>query len=307
MRVSFLPALVASAGLAATAAVLPLSAADAGYAADIEAWRQKREAGLKADGGWLTVAGLFWLKDGTNRFGSAPDNEIVLPASAPARAGAFVVRSREVRVRFPDGVSATVDGQEVAVGARAAGGQLLHSDAAGKPEVVGLGPLLMHVIDRGGRLAIRLKDMNAATRRSFTGLHWFPVDEKFKVTARFVPHAELRPIAVPNILGQVEKMPSPGYAVFEMGGKEHRLSGVFESTGATELFFIFKDETSGRETYPAGRFLYSALPKDGQLELDFNKAYNPPCAFTEFATCPLPPKENWLAARVGAGELRYGH
>jgi uncharacterized protein (DUF1684 family) len=282
-----------------------LSAAEPGYVQEIEAWRAKREAGLKADGGWLTVAGLFWLKQGANRFGSARDNEVVLPASAPARAGIFQVRGSEVRVRFESGVQATVDGREAV---RAGDGStLLHADSQGKAEVVGLGPVLLHVIERGGRLAIRMKDLNAEARRAFTGLRWFPVDEKFKVTARFVPHGELRPLAVPNILGQVEKMPSPGYAVFELGGKEFRLSGVFESPGATELFFIFKDETSGRETYPAGRFLYSALPKDGKVVLDFNRAYNPPCAFTEYATCPLPPKENWLAARVGAGELRYGH
>jgi hypothetical protein len=294
------------------------NAAEPAYVAEIEAWRLKREAGLKADGGWLTVAGLFWLKDGTNRFGSGRDNDIVLPPSAAARAGAFVVRDREVRVRFERGVAATVDGREVASGSAAAGsgsgvagsrdgGTVLHADSSGKPEVVSMGPLLMHVIERGGRLAVRLKDLNAETRRSFTGLKWFPVDERFLMTARFVPHPELRPLAVPNILGQVEKMPSPGYAVFDLGGKEQRLSGVFESPGATELFFIFKDETSGRETYPAGRFLYSGLPKDGKVVLDFNRAYNPPCAFTEFATCPLPPRENWLSARVGAGELRYGH
>jgi hypothetical protein len=285
------------------AAMTSLSvAADPTYLAEIEAWRAKREAGLKADGGWLTVAGLFWLKEGANRFGSGGDNEIVLPASSPARAGTFVVRGAEVRVHFESGVAATIDGQEPA-----ASTTVLHADSAGKPEVVALGPLLMHIIERGGRLAMRLKDMNAETRRAFTGLHWFPVNEGFRVTARFVPHSEVRPLAIPNILGQVEKMPSPGYVVFELGGKEHRLSGVFESPGATELFIIFKDETSGRETYPAGRFLYSSLPKDGQVVLDFNRAYNPPCAFTEFATCPLPPKENWLAARVGAGELRYGH
>ena len=289
---------------------------DASYRQEIEAWRVKRESNLKADGGWLTVAGLFWLKEGENRFGSGKDNEIVLPASAPARAGAFVVRGAQVLARFEPGVSATVDGRPVGVAATAAAsggaaagesGHRLHADSSGKAEVVAMGPLQMHVIERGGRLAIRLKDMNAEARRTFTGLQWFPIDERLRVSARFVPHGELRPLAVPNILGQVEKMPSPGYAVFELDGREQRLSGVFESPGDTELFFIFKDGTSGRETYPAGRFLYSGLPKEGRIVLDFNKAYNPPCAFTEYATCPLPPKENWLTASVKAGELRHGH
>ena len=279
---------------------VPSDGAEADYAQEVEAWRRDREARLKADGGWLTVAGLFWLKEGANTFGSAPENDIVLPDTAPGRAGRFVVTGPETSVRFEPGVAAQVEG-------RPAVQAVLNADTSGKAEVVSLGPLRMHVIERGGRLAIRLKDMNAEARRAFTGLHWFPVDERYRVTARFVPYKELKPLSVPNILGQVEKMPSPGYAIFDLEGKEHRIEGVFETPGATELFFIFKDATSGKETYPAGRFLYSALPKDGRLVLDFNRAYNPPCAFTAFATCPLPPRENWLAGRVTAGELRYGH
>ena len=279
---------------------VPSRGAEAAYAQEVEAWRRDREARLKADGGWLTVAGLFWLKEGANTFGSAPENDIVLPDTAPGRAGGFVVTGPKTSVRFEPGVAAQVDD-------RPAAQAVLNADTSGKAEVVSLGPLRMHVIERGGRRAIRLKDMNAEARRTFTGLHWFPVDERYRVTARFVPYKELKPLSVPNILGQVEKMPSPGYVVFTLDGQEHRIEGVFETPGATELFFIFKDATSGKETYPAGRFLYAALPKDGQVVLDFNRAYNPPCAFTAFATCPLPPRENWLAGRVTAGGLRYGH
>ena len=301
MRLSHLHPLVALLTAAAVMAPAPSRGADAGYAAEVQAWRQDREAGLKVDGGWLTVAGLFWLKPGANRFGSAKDNDIVLPASAPARAGRFEVKGPKIAVRFEAGVAAQVEGRTVAQAA-------LHSDATATAEVVTLGPLRMHVIERGGRLAIRLKDLNAESRRTFTGLRWFPVDERYRVAARFVANAELKPLAVPNILGQVEKMPSPGYAVFEMDGREHRITGVLETPGATELFFIFRDETSGKETYPAGRFVYSALPKNGQLVLDFNKAYNPPCVFTPFATCPLPPPQNVLPVRIEAGEKRYrGH
>jgi uncharacterized protein (DUF1684 family) len=277
-----------------------LQSTETSYREEVEGWRRSREAALKADGGWLTVAGLFWLKPGTSRFGSAADNDIVLPASAPARAGRIDLRGREVRVRFEPGVAAQVDG-------KAATGATLQPDTSGKAEVISMGPLRLHLIERGGRLGLRLKDMNAEARRRFTGLQWFPVDERYRVTARFLPHRERKPLAVPNVLGQVEKMPSPGYAVFELDGKEERLEGVLETPGATELFFIFKDATSGRETYPSGRFLYSGLPKDGRLVLDFNRAYNPPCAFTDYATCPLPPKENLLKARIPAGELRYGH
>jgi uncharacterized protein len=302
MPLARVPRLVMALAWPAALGALPSPAADAttGYAAEIEAWRQAREAGLKADGGWLTVAGLFWLKEGPNRFGSAPDNEIVLPPSAPAHGGRLEVTGKQIAVRFEAGVKAQVEGRPIPDG-------VLHADSSGSAEVVTLGPLRMHVIERGGRLAVRLKDLNAESRRTFTGLRWFPVDERYRVTARFVPNRELKPLAVPNVLGQVEKMPSPGYAVFEMDGREYRIIGVFETPGATELFFIFKDETSGKQTYPAGRFVYSALPKNGQLLLDFNKAYNPPCAFTAYATCPLPPPENWLSRPIEAGELRYGH
>jgi len=159
------------------------------------------------------------------------------------------------------------------------------------------------VIERGGRYGIRLKDRESALLKEFGGLRWFPVREDYRVEARFVPHASPMKIAVPNILGQVEELPSPGYAAFTIGGREVRLDPVLEEPGATELFFIFRDQTTGKQTYPAGRFLYAPMPKDGRVTLDFNKAYSPPCAFTPYATCPLPPKQNRLSVRIEAGEL----
>jgi len=149
--------------------------------------------------------------------------------------------------------------------------------------------------------------MNSPQRKAFRGLSWFEVDEAYRVTARFVPYGAMKPLSVPNVLGYTEKMLSPGYAVAHLGGKEIRLEGVLEDPRATQLFFIFRDLTTGKETYPAGRFLYSDLPREGRVVIDFNRAYNPPCAFTPFATCPLPPKENWLPVRVEAGEKDYGH
>lgn len=293
-----IPSLLATVLLAA--GVGPAPAQDAAYRTDVEKWRAQREERLKADGGWLTVTGLFWLHDGLNPFGSAPANEIVLPPSAPGRAGTFDLRQGRVTVRLQGGVSATVGGQPVAA-------RELKSDRDGAPDVITMGRLTMHVIQRGQRFGIRLKDQDAAARREFSGLQWFPVDESFRVTARFVPYAPPRPLSVPNILGEIEEMRSPGYAVFTLQGKEVRLEPVLESAGAQELFFIFRDLTAGKETYPAGRFLYSSLPVDGKVVLDFNKAYNPPCAFTRFATCPLPPKGNKLDLRLPAGEKDYGH
>jgi len=290
----FLLALLGLAGMATAAGRTP----DPAYRAEIEKWRADREGRLKSDGGWLQVVGLFWLKDGANSFGTDAGNRIVLPpGSAPARAGVFELRAGKTTLRMEPGVEATVDGHP-------AGTRELRPDVPGPADVLKLGPrLTLHVIERGGRYGIRLKDRESALLKEFGGLRWFPVREDYRVEARFVPHASPMKIAVPNILGQVEELPSPGYAAFTIGGREVRLDPVLEEPGATELFFIFRDQTTGKQTYPAGRFLYAPMPKDGRVTLDFNKAYSPPCAFTPYATCPLPPKQNRLSVRIEAGEL----
>jgi hypothetical protein len=281
-----------------TLAVALLLAAPAlaggGYVDEIESWRQRREERLKADGGWLTVEGLFWLEAGESRFGSDPGNPIVLPASAPARAGAFHLREGETRFRLEPAVVATLAGRPVSEG-------LLRPDS---DDVLVLGPLTLQVIERGGKHAIRMKDMHSARRREFKGLRWYPVKESFRVVARFQPYTPPRTLQIPNVTGQVNPMACPGAAEFTLGGQTLRLEPVVEDPDATQLFFIFRDETAPGETYGAGRFLYAEMPKDdGTLILDFNKAYSPPCAFTPYATCPLPPKQNRLAVRIEAGEL----
>ena len=292
-------AVMAAAAVAPPASVV---APDPAYRAQIQKWREEREARLKGDGGWLQVAGLFWLKEGANAFGTDAKSAIVLPAgSAPAHAGVFELQQGTVTVRLEPGVEASADGKPVQTLA-------LRPDVPGPPDVLKLGPRLsLHVIERGGKLGIRMKDKESPLLREFTGLKWFPVREEYRVRARFVPYTPPKKVPVPNILGQVEELPSPGYAAFQIGGHEVRLDPVLEEPGATELFFIFRDETAKKETYPAGRFLYSAMPKDGAVELDFNKAYSPPCAFTPYATCPLPPRQNRLPVRIEAGELRSGH
>jgi hypothetical protein len=292
---------MALAGPVALAAALAGAGPEDAYRAEILKWRETREANLKKEGGWLSVTGLFWLKEGPNTFGAAADNDFVLPEGAsPAQAGSFELRGEMVLVGLRPGVDATVDGQPAA-------GRELRPDTTGTPDVLALGRLRMHVLRRGERFAIRLKDPESAARKNFTGLAWFEVQEAARVRARFVPYEKPKMIRVPNILGQSSDMPSPGFCSFPWGGKEIRLEGVFEEADATELFFIFRDSTSGKETYPAGRFLYSALPRDGEVTLDFNKAYNPPCAFTAFATCPLPPPQNWMPVAMAAGEKTYGH
>ena len=256
-------------------------AAVSGYQSEIAQWRSQREARLKADGGWLTVAGLFWLREGPNRFGKDQTNDIVLP-DGPAHAGAFELHDGKV--------TAALDGEKRAM-------------APDSADVAKVGRLSLFVIKRGDKYGIRLKDPDSEYRRNYHGIEHFPANEAYRVTARWV--AEPRKIPILNIIGQTEESECPGYAEFRLSGKEMRLSPIIEEPGAKELFYIFRDLTTGKETYPAGRFLYSDMPKDGKVVLDFNKAYNPPCAFTPYATCPLPPKENHLPVRIEAGEKKY--
>ncbi|MDX2153417.1 MAG: DUF1684 domain-containing protein [Bryobacteraceae bacterium] len=269
------------------------------YPEQVNDWRRQAEARLKADDGWLTVAGLFWLKEGENTAGSGEKNTIVLPGSAPARVGVFEFRNGRTTFQVEPGVKATVNGTPAGQPAE------LRSDAGGqKPDVLAVGDLSMFVIKRGNRHAIRLRDKNSKMRREFTGRTWYPVDAKYRVLAKWEPYAPAKTLAVPNILGETEQLPCPGAAVFRINEKEVRLEPVLEGN---QLFFIFKDRTAGKKTYGAGRFLYASLAKNGTVELDFNKAYNPPCAFTPYATCPLPPKQNQLPVEIPAGELNYHH
>ena len=272
-------------------------AGDASYRASIEQWRAKEAAELKADDGWLTVAGLFWLKEGSNRAGSNPANEIALPRG-PAELGTFEFHGGKTTFRAAAGVAVKLNGQPA--------GQVLplKSDAEGKPDRIQFEAFTMFVIHRGARYAIRFKDNESESRKQFTGMRWFPVNESYRVTAKFVPYQPPKMLAIPNILGETEHEASPGYAAFMLNGQALRLDPVVEDD---QLFFIFHDLTGGKETYPAGRFLYTSLPKNGEVLLDFNQAQNPPCAFTPYATCPLPPKQNRLPVRIEAGELNYGH
>ncbi len=274
-----------------------LVAADRAYEQQIEAFQAKREAGLRADGSWLTVVGLHWLKPGLTSFGSAASSTIRLPEhSAPASGGVLRLEDERVTATLVEGTNATVDGVPVK--------QVeMRSDKDGPPAVLRLGTVTLHIIDRGGRLGVRVKDNKSAKRAAFAGLHWFPVDERFRIDARWVPLSPHGTIPIADVTGAVSNMESPGFAEFDWNGSRRRLQAVVEGPDATELFFIFKDETAGRKTYGAGRFLYAALPKDGLVTLDFNKAYSPPCAFTAFATCPLPPRQNRLPFPIEAGEL----
>ena len=272
------------------------------HAAQIEAWRQRRVARLTAPDGWLAVVGLFWLEDGDNSVGSAPGSRVALPPRTPASVGTIRVASgRATLVPSAEAASGVeVDGKP------AAGETALRSDADGSPTVVAAGGVSFYLISRQGRLAVRVKDPESEARRRFRGLSYFPIDPTWRIEARVEPNAGAKPISVPNVLGAETSEPSPGTLVFARGGRTYRLTPVLEE-GETDWFVIFGDTTNGHDTYGAGRFLYVPPAKDGRTVIDFNKAYNPPCVFTDYATCPLPPPQNRLPVRVEAGEKQYAH
>ncbi len=267
------------------------------YRASIEKWRQEREAALKADDGFLTVAGLYFLQEGANRFGADPANDIVLP-SGPAEAGVFEHRAGATTVKLAEGTAATINGKAIREMA------LKPDSAEGGPDRVSIGDLSLFVHASGKRQAIRLRDKNSAIRREFKGCRWYPVDQSYRVEGRLMHYNAMKRVQVPNILGDVEEYTSPGLVVFTLNGREIKMEPVLSSRG--RYWFIFRDQTSGKETYGAARFLYADAPgADGKVVIDFNRAYNPPCAFNPHTTCPLPSPQNRLPVPIKAGELDY--
>lgn len=261
----------------------------AAHAAEVEAWRAGRYESLRRDHGWLTLAGLGWLKPGVNRLGSAPNADVRLPAG-PAFAGT---------VRVTD-AGPVADGAFTR-GGRPVAGMPLETDAAGAPTLLELGALHLCVIERGGRLAIRTWDTDAALRRDFDGVDHWPVDAAWRLRARYEATPGVT-LTVPDVIGVAEEQATPATVAFEVDGATYRLQGL-RGGERGELWLVFGDATNGVETYGGGRFLYTDAPEpDGTVVVDFNRAYNPPCVFTPYATCPLPWPANRLPIRVEAGE-----
>lgn len=278
---------------------LPALATDPSYLKEIEKWRNERLEEINGETGWNTLVGLFWLREGKNRFGSDPSNDIVLPrTSAPKLAGTFLLDNGTVRLTTKPEIGITTGGDRVR-------DLVLRSDAEGLPTPLKLGSLTMFVIKRGEKFGLRVKDKLHSARANFKGLTYFPIDINWRVQGKLEAYVPPKVVPIVNVLGMIDNMTSPGALVFEIKGKSYRLDPVLEK-GSKQLFVIFADQTSGKETYGAGRYVYVDPPDaDGKVTIDFNKAYNPPCAFTKFATCPLPPRQNRLAIRIDAGEKRY--
>jgi uncharacterized protein len=267
--------------------------------ARIADWRAKRLASLTSETGWLTPTALYWLKEGENSVGRAADRAFPLDdAALAADTGVFVLTDGRVRYVAHDTRTMTYLGQPVA-------SLELISDAAEKPTELIAGSLHFMLIERAGHFGIRVRDSVSPNRLQFRGLQYFPVRADWHIQAHFEPYVPERRISIVNILGMTEEMTSPGAIVFERDGHPWRLDAIREAPGDQELFVMFSDATSGKQTYGGGRFLYVGLPEADRIEIDFNEAFNPPCAFTDFATCPLPPQQNRLALAIEAGELNY--
>ncbi len=263
------------------------------HRAEVEQWREGRYRSLRRDLGWLTLAGLGWLKPGANRVGSAPDADVVLP-SGPAMAGTITVRDT--------GAVANGEWRHEGVPVR---DLPLVTDRDGEPTLLELGSLRVCLIERTGRLAVRTWDLDAPARESFEGIEHWPVDAAWRLDGRLEPTPG-RILDVPDVFGGTEPEESPGDLVFDAAGGTHRLQAL-PGGDHGELWLIFGDATNGDESYGGGRYLYTDPPDpEGRVVVDFNRAYNPPCVFTPHATCWLPWPANRLPIRVEAGEKRYG-
>lgn len=308
MRRRVLVHLAATLFLLSLSGIRPTLGQDAAWQKEITEFREKRAAGLQKPDGWLSLVGLEWLQPGDTSVGSAADNKVKLSAAHPAHLGIFHLENNVVTLLppkdgFPTGLT---------VGGSPAKPQVLQTDAdndANSPHLL-IGTLNLYAIRREDRFALRIKDARSPSLQQFHGLKWYAPDAAFRVTAKWTPYSPSKTIKLATLVGTSYSAPVPGFAEFTLQGKTYRLEPVLEDPTATNLFFILRDTTSATTTYGACRFLYTPFPsngldKPGELVLDFNRLQNPPCAYTPYATCPLPPAGNKLPVSLAAGEQRY--
>ncbi|MBS3944111.1 MAG: DUF1684 domain-containing protein [Melioribacter sp.] len=269
------------------------------YVAEIKEWHSKRIENLKKENGWLNLAGLFWLKEGENKFGSDKSNDLIFPENkSPKFMGSFILKDSIVILKVNSGVEVFLDNCEEVKEME------LKHDLQKGTTILDHGSLRWNLIKRGDRYGIRLRDLDAQLVKNFTGVDTYPVNEDWRLEAEFEPYNPPKEIEIPTVIGTIEKEKSPGSLVFKKDGNQYRLD-VTDS--GNSYFVIFADRTNSKETYGAGRFLsVNKADSTGRIYIDFNKAYNPPCAFTKFATCPLPPQQNFLKLEVTAGEKNFG-
>jgi len=268
------------------------------YRQTINEWRQIRNETIRQENGWLSLAGLFWLKLGKNRFGSDPQSEIQLPDRVPASIGYFEHNGKSVSLRLNPG-------QSVEVNEKATEFAILHPDISENPSVITLQDIQLVVIQRGNRMGVRMWDNQREIRRTFPDRTWYDIDESFRIATTFTPYERQKMAYFPDLTGEKAEFPVEGYLTFKINGTEYQLDINKEDDGT--LFVRFWDLTSDDETYPTGRYLIADIEDDGTIYIDFNKAYSPPCAFTDFATCVFAPEQNHLDVRITAGETYARH
>jgi uncharacterized protein len=286
------------------AAQTAVTSTESEWRQDLEVWRTRRAQQIDAPDGWLTLAGLEWLKPGANSLGAAADNQLRIHAQAPAHIGLLTVSGKTVQLLSPSGgfpPDLTIDGQPAREGQLSVGVN---------PSVIGWHALSMVVLDRGGRYALRIKDADSAARKAFHSLNWYAADPQLSVEAHWVPFTPQHIEKIPTGIGTTLDLPSPGVAEFTLAGHKLSLEPVLESTDARTLFFIISDTTAKDSTYAGGRFLHAPFPdhgldKPGKLILDFNRLENPACAYSSLGSCPQPPEKNRLPIAIEAGEKRY--
>ncbi len=271
------------------------------YKSELSKWKNERRKGLLKNDGWLSLTGLFWLEKGMNTVGSAKDNKVILPKGhSPEYLGNLFLVDDKVIANFPPG-SLVTDETNVLVYKKE-----LRTDQQEKTTILSHGPLLFYVIERNGKFAVRVKNKLLPKKTGLDELTYFPEKKDWIVKGTFTPYEGGKKIAVPNILDFQTETASPGKVEFTYQGKQYSLDTM---DAGEELFIVFGDKTNGKDTYGAGRFIYISKPAEGSntVSLDFNRAYNPPCVFSKYATCPLPPPQNKLKLAVTAGEKSYHH
>lgn len=273
--------------------------ADSPYQKEIKEWHAKRIENLTQPTSWLSLAGLHWLDEGDNTFGNGAGNKITFQnVKAPEVIGTYIKNGGEIFFKSAEGVEVMNDSSIIKE-------TKIVADADGDPTVLEWGSLSWYIIKRGERYGIRLRDTQNPNLLNFEGIELFDIDPAWKVKARFVAFEESKKIAIPNILGMIDEVDSFGELQFQVEGKEYSLA-VTGPADRSAYFFVFADLTNGKDTYGAGRFLVvDGVDSTGVTTIDFNKAYNPPCAFSKYATCPLPPEENKLRVEITAGEKAY--
>jgi uncharacterized protein len=276
-------------------ALMFATAPDQAHVRQVQAWRAKHEADYRRD--WVTIAGLHFLKPGVNTAGSAGSNDIVVSPNVPPAIGRFVLDAQRVRFEPAPGVNVVLGDRPVASPID------LKDDSGPSADELVVNDVRMVVHVSGERLSLRVRDPNGELARGFLGFKWFPIDGKYRVVGRFIRDAEPRKLQVVNTLGDVDSYTSEGVIELTLLGKKMTLRPF--TTRPKRFYIVFRDQSSGTETYETARFLYSDLLDDGTTVLDFNEAYNPPCSFNPYTTCPIPLKENRLPVKILAGEKAY--